>query len=163
MLGEKEQTFFTVKDLSAAEFINAFAQYLKKNNLIERPKWADVVKTSTGISSSYSANELAPLDEDWIYTRVAAIARKIYIRPRTGVRTLSHLYGMKNHTPSRPPKHEHGSSKIIRWSLQQLEKQKIIKKDKKSDALKINARVISDEGRGTLNRIATEYIKSKKA
>ena len=52
MLGEKEQTFFTVKDLSAAEFINAFAQYLKKNNLIERPKWADVVKTSTGISSS---------------------------------------------------------------------------------------------------------------
>ena len=69
---------------------------------------------------------------------------------------------MKKRVSSRPPKHEHGSTKVIRWSLQQLEKQKIIKKDKKSDALKINARVISDEGRGTLNRIATEYIKSKK-
>ena len=48
MLGEKEQTFFTVKDLPPAEFIHAFAQYLKKNNLIERPKWAEYVKTSTG-------------------------------------------------------------------------------------------------------------------
>jgi small subunit ribosomal protein S19e len=49
MLGEQKSNFYTVKDLSAAEFISAFAQYLKKNNLIERPKWADYVKTSTGI------------------------------------------------------------------------------------------------------------------
>ena len=131
--------------------------------MVERPKWADYVKTSSGNIHNYSANELAPLDEDWIYYRVAAVARKIYIRPHTGVKLLSHLFGMKNRNDGRCPSHDHGSSKIIRWSLQQLEKQKIIKKDKKSDALKINARVISDEGRGTLNRIATEYIKSKKA
>lgn len=49
MLGEQKSTFYTVKDIPAADFISAFAQYLKKNNLIERPKWADVVKTSTGI------------------------------------------------------------------------------------------------------------------
>ena len=48
MIGEKQQSFFTVKDLPAAEFIDAFAQYLKKNNLIERPKWAEFAKTSTG-------------------------------------------------------------------------------------------------------------------
>jgi hypothetical protein len=47
MLGESKQTFFTVKDLSAQEFIEAFAQYLKKNNLIERPAWVDLVKLST--------------------------------------------------------------------------------------------------------------------
>lgn len=47
MLGESKQTFFTVKDLSAQEFIEAFAQYLKKNNLIERPVWVDFVKTGT--------------------------------------------------------------------------------------------------------------------
>ena len=47
MLGEKEQTFFTVKDLSANEFVSAFAQHLKKNNLIERPNWVDYVKLST--------------------------------------------------------------------------------------------------------------------
>ena len=62
----------------------------------------------------------------------------------------------------RTPKHEHASTKIIRWGLQQLEKNKIIKKDKKGDALKLNARIISDEGRGTLNRIATEHIKASK-
>jgi len=49
MLGESKQTFFTVKDLSAQEFIEAFAQYLKKNNLIERPAWVDLVKTATSI------------------------------------------------------------------------------------------------------------------
>jgi len=48
MLGEQKSNFYTVKDLSAVEFISAFSQYLKKNNLIERPKWADYVKTSTG-------------------------------------------------------------------------------------------------------------------
>jgi small subunit ribosomal protein S19e len=49
MLGESQQTFFTVKDLSAQEFIEAFAQYLKKNNLVERPAWADLVKTGTSM------------------------------------------------------------------------------------------------------------------
>jgi hypothetical protein len=49
MLGESQQTFFTVKDLSAQEFIEAFAQYLKKNNLVERPAWADYVKSGTSI------------------------------------------------------------------------------------------------------------------
>ena len=48
MLGEQKSNFYTVKDIAPADFINAFAQYLKKNNLIERPKWADLVKTSTG-------------------------------------------------------------------------------------------------------------------
>ena len=53
MLGESKQTFFTVKDLSAQEFIEAFAQYLKKNNLIERPAWVDLVKLSTSTFLSY--------------------------------------------------------------------------------------------------------------
>ena len=50
MLGEQNQSFYTVKDLPPAEFIQAFAQYLKKNNHVERPKWADYVKLSTSIS-----------------------------------------------------------------------------------------------------------------
>eukprot|EP00178_Gracilaria_changii_P021360 TRINITY_DN6350_c0_g1_i1.p1 TRINITY_DN6350_c0_g1~~TRINITY_DN6350_c0_g1_i1.p1 ORF type:complete len:157 (+),score=16.85 TRINITY_DN6350_c0_g1_i1:19-489(+) len=155
MLGEKEQTFFTVKDLSANEFVAAFAQHLKKNNLIERPNWVDYVKLST-------KNELAPLDEDWIYYRVAALARKIYLRPRTGVRLLSHFYGGKIRVSSRPPRHETAGTKVIRWGLQQLEKNKIIKKDTKDNVLKLKSRIVSKEGRAILNRIATEHIKSKK-
>lgn len=112
--------------------------------------------------SFYTVNQLAPLDDDWVYYRVASLARKIYVRPRSGVRLLSHIYGGKKRMNNRNPRHEHASTKIIRWGLQQLEKQKIIKKDKKGDGLKLNSRIISDEGRRTLNRIATEHIKSKR-
>lgn len=112
--------------------------------------------------SNLIGNELAPLDEDWIYYRVAALARKIYLRPRTGVRLLSHIYGGKNCVDSRPPRHCTAGSKVIRWSLQQLEKNKIIKKDTKGDILKLKSRIVSDEGRAILNRIATEHIKAKK-
>jgi len=62
----------------------------------------------------------------------------------------------------RPEGHDHASTKIIRWGLQQLEKNKLIKKDKKREGLKVNARIISDEGKRTLNRIATEHLKKKK-
>ena len=58
MLGESQQTFFTVKDLSAQEFIDAFAQYLKKNNLIERPAWADYVKTGTSTTLTIQETSL---------------------------------------------------------------------------------------------------------
>ena len=102
---------------------------------------------------------MAPLDDDWIYYRVASLARKIYLRPRAGVRLLSHLYGGLKRGGCASEHHDHASTKIIRWGLQQLEKQKYIKKDKKGDGLKINARIISDEGRRTLNRIATEHQK----
>ena len=113
--------------------------------------------------SLISGNELAPIDEDWIYYKVASLARKIYIRPRAGVRLLSHIYGGLYRGKCRSERHQHAGTKVIRWGLQQLEKQKIIKKDKKGDALKINSRIITDEGRGTLNRIVTEYLKNKSA
>ena len=58
----KEESFFTVKDVSAADFISAYANHLKKNNKLDRPEWLDFVKTGVG-------KELAPYDPDWIYTR----------------------------------------------------------------------------------------------
>jgi hypothetical protein len=60
MLGEQKQTFFTVKDLSAQEFINAFAQHLKKNNFIERPAWADLVKTGVRTIASTQVRNTPP-------------------------------------------------------------------------------------------------------
>lgn len=60
MLGEKPQTFFTVKDLPAKEFIDAFAQYLKKNNFVERPAWADLVKTGTCTSINTQSKNTLP-------------------------------------------------------------------------------------------------------
>lgn len=110
-----------------------------------------------------SGNELAPIDDDWIYYKVASLARKIYIRPRAGVRLLSHIQGGLYRGKCRSERHQEAGTKVIRWGLQQLEKQKIIKKDKKGDSLKINSRIVTDEGRGTLNRIVTEHIKARTA
>ena len=60
MLGEQKQTFFTVKDLPAKDFIEAFANYLKKNNFIERPAWVDIVKTGTRTHFNIQDNNLHP-------------------------------------------------------------------------------------------------------
>ena len=38
--------FFTVKDVSASEFIRAYADHLKKTNKLEIPKWTTYVKLS---------------------------------------------------------------------------------------------------------------------
>ena len=48
MIGTQEQKFFTVKDIPAPDFIKAYADFLKKNNKLERPAWADYVKTGKG-------------------------------------------------------------------------------------------------------------------
>lgn len=50
------------------------------------PEWVDLVKTAR-------YKELAPYDEDWYYTRCAAIARHIYIRSPIGVGTTTKIFG----------------------------------------------------------------------
>ena len=110
-----------------------------------------------------AAKELAPLDDDWLYIRVASLARKIYVRPRTGVALLTHIYGSNHQVGSRRPHHASSSSGVIRWGLTQLEKLKVVKKGRKTDELKVNSRVISKEGAKDLNRIATEVMLAQKA
>ena len=52
------------------------------------PEWVDIVKTNV-------AKELAPYDEDWYYTRLASMARHIYVRSPIGVGTVCKMYGGK--------------------------------------------------------------------
>lgn len=40
-----------------------------------------------------TTREIAPHSEDWFYTRSAALARKIFLRPCLGVKTLQHIFG----------------------------------------------------------------------
>ncbi|XP_064100570.1 small ribosomal subunit protein eS19-like [Macrobrachium nipponense] len=62
-----------VKDVNQQAFTKAFAEFLKKSGKVKVPDWSDLVKTAR-------FKELAPYDDDWYYTRVAAIARHIYMR-----------------------------------------------------------------------------------
>ncbi|EGR27010.1 Yip1 domain protein [Ichthyophthirius multifiliis] len=122
----KEQNFFTVKDVAAASFIRAYADHLKKANKLKVPSWTEWTTTST-------ANELAPTDPDWVYLRVAAIARKVYLKPHTGVSTLRHIFGSVKRRGCLRNIHEHAHGKFIRWSLQQLEELKALTGNNKSN------------------------------
>jgi small subunit ribosomal protein S19e len=154
MLGETNKSgFCTVKELPAEVFVRGYAEYLKKNNMLQMPGWVDLVKTGKG-------KELAPFDPDWLYIRVAALARKVFLRPRLGVQLLRRLYGGSERRGTVRPKFCKASGGILRWALKQLENLKVIRKIKKEsekqyDELKINSRVMSNDGIKNLNRIAT--------
>lgn len=50
------------------------------------PDWVDLVKTA-------KYKELAPYDEDWYYTRCAALVRHIYFRSPVGVGAVTKIFG----------------------------------------------------------------------
>merc|ERR1712017_33910 len=102
MLGRKDNEFVTLKDVPANDFIAAYADFLKRTNKIELPKWVDIVKTG-------HYHELSPYDEDWFYTRAAAIVRKLYIRPRLGAARMAKLFGGKERNGSSRKHHANDS------------------------------------------------------
>lgn len=50
------------------------------------PDWVDIVKSGR-------FKELAPYDQDWYYTRCAAIVRHIYFRSPVGVGAVTKMFG----------------------------------------------------------------------
>ena len=95
----------------------------------------DFVKTSC-------RKELAPYNQDWLYVRAAALARKVYLRQNIGVGALKHIYGSKWRRGVRTPRHGAGSKKIIRFCLMELVNAGILEKDK-SNPTKKNSRRVS--------------------
>lgn len=96
MLGDQVQSFFTVKDLSSAEFIQAFAQYLKKNNHIDRPNWADYVKTSSSIILPNGRKRTGPPRRrlDLLQSRLAS-QENLYSPQSRRQTPLPHLWGQE--------------------------------------------------------------------
>lgn len=112
---ERDATSITsVRDVTAAEFIAAFAKHLKESSTIEPPEWVDVVKTAHG-------RELPPMDPDWYFVRAASIARKIYLNDGLGVGALARWYGKAKYRGTIPRRHHNASRNIIRTILIQLE------------------------------------------
>merc|ERR1712203_155895 len=165
MIGRKEGDMVTLKDVPAGKFIQAYADFLKKSNKIELPSWVDLVKTG-------HFHELAPYDDDWFYTRAAAIIRKLYIKPGYGVGRLANKFGGKERNGSARKHHAKDSRGVIRAAMKALEKAKLLtryndksRKDFAHDEstrpcndTKLNRRVVSDEGKKTINNIAKEVF-----
>merc|ERR1712110_1241654 len=102
-----------VKDVPAHEFIEVFAQHLKKGNKIKMPDWAQYVKTGC-------QKELAPYDNDWLYTRAASIAYQIYMRKKVGVNGTRKHYGTGARRGTRRPHQRSVAGKNIRYCINQL-------------------------------------------
>merc|ERR1712071_426082 len=119
--------------------------YLKKAGKIEIPKYVDLVKLAL-------FKELAPMDNDWYYVRCAAIARRMYIRPGTGVGGLTKIFGGNDRRGVRPGRFQKSSAGVIRHCLQQLEKMGIVEHTPNG------GRKMTKEGQRDLDRIAQQVL-----
>lgn len=140
---------FTVKDVSAAEFIAAYAAFLKRTDKLEVPTWADYVKTGVH-------KQLAPLDKDWLYIRAAALARKVYLRNHLGIGALQKIYGGSKNYGTTPRHFVTGSGKVVRYLLAQLQKQGIVEVNHDEVEGKHGGRRITKKGQQELDSIAKQ-------
>jgi len=141
-----ERQILTLKDVSAPTFISEYAKHLKKSGKMEIPKWFEYCKTSV-------AREMSPLDPDWMYYRAAALARRIYIRGGTGVKSFRKAFGGRQRRGGMPNTFCYASGKVIRHILKQLEKMGVVATDAKG------GRKITKEGQRELDTIALQCSK----
>lgn len=137
----------SIRDVSAAEFITAYSQHLKKSGKLTLPEWVDYVKTACG-------RELPPLDADWYYVRAASLARKVYLNQGIGVGALARWYGGSKRNGTKPQRHHSASRKIIRTILIQLEQLDILAKDDKG------RRYLTQNGQKELDTVARASIEA---
>jgi len=137
-----------VKDVPVGQFIAAFAAHLKRSGKVELPSWVDVVKT--GIS-----RELCPNDADWYYTRLAALARQVYLRKGLGVGHYRRHFGGVKRRGACPPHFVKGAGGLIRRAFIDLEKLGFVEKPKNG------GRAITTAGRRELDRVATNLLTGK--
>lgn len=136
----------TVFDVPAAPLINKVGLKLKTDAKFAPPEWAPFVKT--GIH-----REKVPVQKDWWHTRVAAIARKVYVNGPIGVIHLSAEYGGTRDRGSKPNKARLGSRSIVRAALQQLESAGLVA------SIKGKGRTITGAGKKLLDNSAHEVAK----
>lgn len=134
----------TIYDADAGKSIDKIAEALKSQ--IQEPDWAKFVKTGAG-------KERQPAAPDWYFTRAAAILRTVYIRGPVGVQTLRIKYGCKKNRGHAPEKFYKASGKILRSSLQQLEKAGLVEFKKEGIH---KGRVITAKGRSLVDKSATQ-------
>ena len=61
---------------------------------------------------------------------VASIARKLYLRQGIGLGTFKKIYGRRERRGVMPTRFREGSGSIARWILKELERLKVVEKDK---------------------------------
>ncbi len=111
MLGQKDTDNITIKDVPAEAFIRAFAEQLKVEQKVTPLAGDEYIKT--GFSK-----EVSPHNPDWFYIRTAALARKVFLKPQSGVGRLKAIFGSQKRQGQGRNHHVEGSGKVIRYALQ---------------------------------------------
>ena len=143
-------SILTVKDLEAHKFIKAYAEHLKRQGRFELPKWSEHVKTGV-------QKELAPYDPDWLYTRAASIARKIYIRQNCGTGGLAKVYGGKYRRGTQTNRFQRGSRKVISYCVKQLQEMDLVSEHANG------GQMITKEGQRELDTVANQVGQAEAA
>ncbi len=131
----------TVYDVPATQLIAEVAAQLAKNEHVTAPEWAPFVKT--GIHK-----EKPPVEEDWWFTRVAAVLRKVYVEGPIGTERLRQHFGGFRDRGSKPNKAAKGSGSVARKALQQLEAAGLVQN------VQSQGRIVTAQGRSLMDNAA---------
>jgi small subunit ribosomal protein S19e len=141
-----------IYDVSTNKLIEETAQKLKEIPEIQPPVWAQFVKTGVH-------KQRPPVQEDWWYTRSAAVLRKINMLGPIGVSKLRKKYGGKQDRGVATGRTKPGSGNIIRKVLQQLEAAGLAVQTTKGVH---KGRVCTPKGESLLAKTAGELMGSDK-
>eukprot|EP00759_Apiculatamorpha_spiralis_P007309 PhF_6_TR14306/c0_g1_i1/m.22975/K02966/RP-S19e, RPS19; small subunit ribosomal protein S19e len=136
-----------VKDVDADQWIKGFAAHLKQQGQLDVPEFVDFAKT--GIS-----RVLSPQNPDWYYVKAAAVLRRVYLRPFTGIGGLRRVFA-KTWGRSRPQHLVLAAGGVTRKVLQSLEKLNLLTKSEDG------GRVITKSARRDCDRIAMKVLGRK--
>nr|BAN20526.1 ribosomal protein S19a [Riptortus pedestris] len=139
----------TLKDVDQHKFVKAFSAFLKKTGKLKVPDWVDIVKNG-------KFNELAPYDQDWYYTRCAALVRHIYLRSPIGVGAVTKIFGGRKRNGVCPSHFCRSSGSVARKALQSLEALKLIEKSPDG------GRKLTVQGQRDIDRIAAQIRPKRK-
>ena len=147
----------TVLDAPSNLFIKTLALFLKEKNVIKLPKWSYIVKSS-------HANEVVPLDPDYMFYKAAAIARILYVTKSKsiGVGSLKSFFGKKMRRGVEPPKIMKAAGKIIREIVKQLKANGYVENYGTKGNAVTYGMVLTKQGRTELDKIASKIVKEQK-
>ena len=137
----------TVYEVNAADLVKVASLRLKEKSL-KKPGYVDFVKTGP-------SKERVPQDRDFWFTRSASILRQVYLNGPIGVSKLRTRYGSRKEHVVHKHHHMKAGGSIIRDSLIELEKLKLVKNTKEG-------RVITPQGKSFLDKISNELKDPKR-
>ncbi len=140
-----------VFDIPATDLIEEIAKDLEKEFKIEKPAFAEYVKTG-------AHRERAPQREEWYFVRLASMLYRLFKEGPIGVGSLRAYYGGKKNRGVKPHRFMKASGKVIRKGLQDLERAGLVKKAGKG-------RIVSPKGHSYLvkkSKAVEAIVKEKK-